>query len=101
MYWIVLSLTLHVSTGLLLYQNAKFTPLDDHFTFANISSINSRSICACYCFNDPMCLIATYSGLHNRCILSLARWDQGTIQIATTQQMSSVLIFNNKTLPGK
>ena len=98
--WVLLYLLLHVSAQLTIYRNAKFTPVDSYLTFGNLSSTLSRNSCACYCFQHPMCIMAVHSGLFNRCSLSSARLDQGVIQVATTDQMNSILIFTNKTLPG-
>lgn len=98
--WVLVFLLLHVSAQLTVYQNAKFTPVDPYLSFSNLSSTVSRNNCACYCFQHPMCLIAIHSALFNRCSLSSARLDQGVLQIATTAQMNSVLIFGNKTLTG-
>ena len=98
--WPFVFLFLQLSTTLTIYNNAKFTPVDDYFTFANLSLVAGRNICACHCFYHPMCLIATYSGLSNSCNLSAARFDQGTLQISTTDQINSIFVFENKILPG-
>ena len=86
---------------MLVYENARFVPFDVHFFLYNITDIPSQGICACQCYEDPMCLTAIYSGIIQQCSLYFARLEQGFMQVFIKNENTGVLNFPNKTLPGK
>ena len=100
MLWIVFFICVSSADKLTIYSNARFTPIDVHFLVTIKSSINSQTECACCCYNNTMCLTATYSGVDQNCTLFSARLDQGQLQLMVTSLMTSVISFRNKTLPG-
>lgn len=83
-----------------IYNNALFNPIDAHFIVANLSSIQSQNICICQCISNSMCITATYNGYYQYCLLYFAQLYEGQLKLMTTDSMSSVIYFNNKTISG-
>ena len=101
MLWILLVCCLHFSTALTLYDNAGFVSTNSYFNFANVTPVSLQSECVCLCANDAMCLIATYVGVTYRCRLYIAPIDPRMLRLTTTDERTSTLFFENKTLTGK
>jgi hypothetical protein len=76
MLWIVLFLSACSLDRLTVYNNARFEANDIHFLLDTKISVNSQIECACWCFNDTMCLTAIYSGIDQSCTLFFARLDE-------------------------
>lgn len=93
MLWIVLLFSVCSSDRLTIYNNARFQPNDIHFLLDTNTSVNSQLECTCLCYNNIMCLTATFSGVNQRCILYFARLDQGKVNIMATTEITSVLSF--------
>lgn len=101
MFWVVSFFCFSCSSALTIYNNARFQPFSVHCTLSNFTQVQSQIDCACLCFSDEKCLIASHSGLDQRCILYLATLDDGSLTLRTNNENASVLIFENKTLPGE
>lgn len=90
--------SLCMSSPLLIYNNAKFEPNDNHFLLDAISPMTSQIGCVCACFNNSICLTITYLGINHSCWLFSARLEQGILRVISTNIIASVLTFKNKTL---
>ncbi len=101
MLWMIFFFYFSFSSSLTIYENAKFEPNSIYLTLDNITQIYSQIDCVCLCYANVKCLTATYFGVERRCVLFMTTLDQGTVSLMTTNEMTSVLTFKNKTLPGK
>ena len=97
----VLLLQLCSSLPLTIYENARFESFDSNFILDTIMLVPSQLACGCECFQQTMCLTATYSTLEQRCTLFMAKVEQGIVTIMKRSQHWSILTFKNKTLPGR
>jgi hypothetical protein len=101
MLWMIFLFYLHISTALTVYNNARFEPNNIYFNFANITQVASQIDCACLCYSNSMCVTATYFGIAQRCTFSLAPIVQSILRLTTSDTMTSVLTFENRTISGK
>ncbi|CAF0781426.1 unnamed protein product [Adineta ricciae] len=100
MRWVIIIACLPYSSALIVISNAEFIPNNNYTMLESIINVSFPMSCICSCSNNSKCLIAMFSGIAQSCFLFLASVDQGTLKLITTDQMSSVFIFVNKTLPG-
>ncbi|CAF0971630.1 unnamed protein product [Adineta ricciae] len=99
MLWVIIIACLPYSFALIVISNAKFIPNNNYTMLESITNVSFPMNCICSCFNNSKCLLVMFSGIAQSCFLFLASVDQGTLKLITTDQMSSVFIFVNKTLP--
>jgi hypothetical protein len=97
MRWMVLFGWFYFASALTVYNNARFVPTNPQLILNNLTNIDSQINCVCICFNNLMCLSVTYSGINQQCLLYSAALDQGTLRVMTTNSLTSVLSFENKT----
>ncbi|UJR35179.1 hypothetical protein I4U23_027946 [Adineta vaga] len=100
MNWVLIITLFSLSSAVTLINNAKFNPDNRDVVLSNITGVNSQFNCICLCFSNSKCLTAMYSAITQRCILYLASLNQGTLTLMTTNAMTSVFTFRNKTLPA-
>lgn len=98
MLWVIFFYSFYATSALIAYNNARFEPFNPQFLRANITNVYSQAQCVCLCFKNSLCFTATYSGINQQCILYMARLDQGILHIMTTNLMTNVLNFEDRTL---
>jgi hypothetical protein len=97
MRWMVMFYSIYLSSALTVYNNARFVPTNPQFIVDNVTNIFSQINCICLCYNNLMCLSTTYFGINQQCVLYSAALNQGKLYVMTTNLLTSVLSFENKT----
>ena len=82
-------------------KNAQFTPEESLFQLSNISSINNYLNCACQCWNNSMCVTATYDGVNKTCYLFSAQLQQGQLISVATDKPTTTVTFPDRNVAGK
>jgi hypothetical protein len=95
---IVLVFWFYYTSAFTVYNNAKFAPTDALLILYNNTQVNTQVNCACLCYNNSMCYTVTYSSINQQCTAYMAQLGQGTVYVSTTNLLTSVLTFANKTV---
>lgn len=84
--------------ALSVYTNSKFTVNNIQLNIENISYIDTLMKCACECYNNDMCLTATYFETYQQCALYSVSLDQGVLHVIPRNLSITTLTFTNKSL---
>ena len=85
-----------MTTSIILYRNAYFSPFDSRSLLSNLSFIDSTNSCFCQCSFNPLCSTLIYSSETQRCILFFVNLYQGQLKLMTTNTNTNVYSFNNQ-----
>lgn len=82
---------------MIVYNNARFNPIDIQSQLIDIFSITSQNGCICHCYTNSSCITSTFIGLNQTCILFNASLQQGEIRIMIDSN-ASVMSFPNRSI---
>jgi formate/nitrite transporter FocA (FNT family) len=87
------------TTPMIIYNNARFDPTNVYFLLSSFFPITTRDNCICQCYANSSCITGTFFGFNLTCILFSANIHQGQLSLMTTNSLTSVFSFPNKTIP--
>jgi hypothetical protein len=98
LYLVLFSITIK---SIIVYNNARFDPIDTRFILGQPFLVPSADDCVCECFNNTICFAATYFGINHICSLYFAQIYQGQLRVVPSIMNATAYFFNSATTTGK
>jgi hypothetical protein len=93
--WLVSAST----TPMIIYNNAQFNVSQVSSLLATLFPITTQNDCICQCYANSSCITGTFFGFNQTCVLFSVPLQQKQLSLMTTDRLTSVFSFSNRTIP--
>jgi len=98
--FIIMCWFVSVSTiPMIIYNNARFDVTNVQLQLAIFFPITTQNNCICQCYNKSSCITGTFFGFNQTCVLFSVPLQQEQLSLMTTNLLTSVFSFSNRTIP--
>ena len=96
LFFFILSQRESFAMNLTIIYNAMFNPLTTIDLLRNISAIQSRDSCICQCYALSNCIIVSYNGYRQECILFAGILQMEQLRVVPMNENATVFVLNDR-----